>query len=467
MKIRAHGLTRALVLAGIVGLCPVACNSDNGGGSANGGSQSTGGSTKPAGSGGSASGGTTTVNGSGGATSPSGSGGVGSGGTKSGGSTGSGGSAGGSPGSGGSSSGGATGSGGAAGTPGSGGSTAAGGKSGTGGVSVDGGQDAAAGGAGATGSGGANSGGTTSANGGAGATGNGGANSGGTTGANGGAGGGTSVACPATVLKSGDTTVTLQSGGLSRTYILHVPSAYKGTAAVPLIVDYHPIMGTATGEEGSSPFKAVTDPEGVITAYPQGQPSPLNNGAAWDVGPCCVANVDDVAFSKAIIADVESKACIDTKRIYAVGFSMGGGMSHYIACKAADVFAAVAPAAFDLLKGSAPKGNADDCKPARPIPVLSFRGTADGTALYAGGDSSVVPGMPITFLGAKACWEKWASINGCTDTPTYPTAGSTFQCSYYKQCKDDVQVGVCVNTGGHAYGDGTIGWKFLKQFTLP
>jgi polyhydroxybutyrate depolymerase len=181
-----------------------------------------------------------------------------------------------------------------------------------------------------------------------------------------------------------------------------------------------------------------------------------------------VANVDDVAFSKAIIADVESKACIDTKRIYAVGFSMGGGMSHYIACKAADTFAAVAPAAFDLLKGSAPKGNADDCKPARPIPVLSFRGTQDSTALYAGGDSSVVPGMPITFLGAKACWEKWASINGCTDTPTYPTAsGSAFQCAYYKQCQAEVQVGVCVNTGGHAYGDGAIGWKFLKQFTLP
>jgi polyhydroxybutyrate depolymerase len=270
------------------------------------------------------------------------------------------------------------------------------------------------------------------------------------------------------VLKSGDTTETVQS----RNFILHVPSAYKGTTAVPLIVDFHPITGTDTAEESSSPFKAVTDPEGVITAYPQGKSGPM--GAAWNVGPCCVADVDDVGFAKAIVTYVESKACIDTKRIYAVGFSMGGGMSHYIACQAADVFAAVAPAAFDLLKGSSttsPKGNADDCKPARKIPVLSFRGTADSTALYNGGDSSVVSGMPINFLGAKACWQKWASINGCTDTPTYPTAsGSSWsdsQCSYYKQCEDGVQVGVCVNTGGHGYGDGTIGWKFLKQFTLP
>lgn len=444
MKIRAHGLSRDLVLAGVATLCLVACQSDGGGvtnPSGSGGSSVAG---HGGSSGGATSGGTTSTSSggavsSGGATGGAGS--AGSGGNKSsGGSTGPGGNVGGTQASAGS--GGTTSSGGTAGTSGSGGSASTGGRSGTGGAQPP--------------------------SGGAGGSGSGGTSSGGTTGGSGGAGGGTSVSCPSSVLKAGDTTVKLQSGGLSREYILHVPTAYKGTAAVPFIVDFHPIMGTDTGEAGSSPFKVVTDPEGVITAYPQGQPSPLNNGAAWDVGPCCVANVDDVAFAKAIVADVKSKACIDTKRIYAVGFSMGGGMSHYIACKAADVFAAVAPAAFDLLKGAAPSGNADDCKPARPIPVLSFRGTGDSTALYAGGLSSVVPGMSITFLGAKACWEKWGSINNCTGTPAYPTAsGSAFQCSYYKKCDANVQVGVCVNNGGHAYGDGTIGWNFLKQFTLP
>ncbi len=258
----------------------------------------------------------------------------------------------------------------------------------------------------------------------------------------------------------------MQVGSLSRTYILHVPTAYKGTTAVPLIVDFHPIGGSDSGEETSSPFKAVTDPEGVVTAYPQGESSP-NMGAAWDVGPCC-DTADDVSFAKALVTQVETKACIDTKRVYAVGFSMGGGMSHYIACKAADVFAAVSPASFDLLTGSAPAGNADDCKPSRPIPELSFRGTGDTIAIYGGGYSSLVTGMPITFLGAQACWKKWASIDGCTDTPAYPTVnGSTWECSYYKQCQANVQVGICINNGGHEYGDGTIGWTFLKQFTLP
>ena len=33
--------------------------------------------------------------------------------------------------------------------------------------------------------------------------------------------------------------------------------------------------------------------------------------------------------------------------------------------------------------------------------MISFRGTADTLVPYAGGSSSVVPGMPVTFLGAE------------------------------------------------------------------
>ena len=159
-------------------------------------------------------------------------------------------------------------------------------------------------------------------------------------------------------------------GSTSRTYILHVPSAYKGTTAVPLVVDFHPLGGSGSSEEGSSPYKGQTDPEGVVTAYPNGLSGP--SGGAWNVGPCCVANVDDVAFARALVAQVETKACIDTKRVYAVGFSMGGGMSHYVACHAADLFAAVAPASFDLLKE-----NEAGCTPPRPIAEISFRSSND------------------------------------------------------------------------------------------
>jgi polyhydroxybutyrate depolymerase len=173
-----------------------------------------------------------------------------------------------------------------------------------------------------------------------------------------------------------------------------------------------------------------------------------------------VKNTDDVAFVKAMVAEIQETACIDPKRIYAVGFSMGGGMSHYLACHAADVFAAVAPAAFDLLKE-----NVDDCKPSRPITVISFRGTSDPIVPYAGGYSSVVQGMPITFLGAKSTLEQWGKINGCTGSPSAENAQG---CSTFSNCEGGVEVALCTKQGGsHEPGNASVGWPVLKRHVMP
>ena len=246
-------------------------------------------------------------------------------------------------------------------------------------------------------------------------------------------------------------------GGKDRTYTLHVPSAYKGDAAVPFIIDFHGIGGNGSGERTSSTYPKTVDAEGVVMAFPDGASGP--GGNAWNVGPCCVDNVDDVAFAKAMVTDVAKVACVDPKRLYAVGFSMGGGMSHYIACHGADVFAAVAPAAFDLLEE-----NVGTCKPPRPITVFFFRGTSDPIVPYAGGASNVVSGHPITFLGAVNTLKKWAEINKCTGTATDSGGG----CQTYSQCDGGVQVTLCTKQGGgHEGGDATKSWPALKKYTLP
>jgi polyhydroxybutyrate depolymerase len=266
------------------------------------------------------------------------------------------------------------------------------------------------------------------------------------------------VTCPTTVLKPGNTDKTLSFGGSNRSYTLHVPSTYNGTKAVPLVVDFHGLGGNGKDESNSSPYPAQTDPDGVVMAFPTGLAGP--GGNAWNVGPCCVKNTDDVAFAKALVTEIEKTACIDTKRVYAVGFSMGGGMSHYLACHAADVFAAVAPAAFDLLKE-----NVDDCKPARPISEITFRSTGDQVVTYAGGASMAVQGMPITFLGAKGTFQKWAQINQCTGAAS---AEDSNGCATYAGCPSGVEVTLCTKQGGtHEAGNAKVGWPALKKHTLP
>jgi polyhydroxybutyrate depolymerase len=259
-------------------------------------------------------------------------------------------------------------------------------------------------------------------------------------------------------LKAGDTTQSVQVGSTNRSYVLHVPSQYTGNTAVPLVLDFHGLSGSGSGERSSSPYPAQTDKEGVIMAFPSGMSGPSGN--AWNVGPCCVANVDDVAFAKALVAQVEKTACIDPKRVYAVGFSMGGGMSHYLACHAADVFAAVAPAAFDLLEE-----NVGGCTPPRPITVIFFRGTSDSIVPYNGGSSAVVSGMPITFLGAVKTFQKWAEVDGCTGSPS---AADSNNCQTYSNCQGGVQVTLCTKQGGgHEAGNASVAWPVLKSHPMP
>lgn len=267
----------------------------------------------------------------------------------------------------------------------------------------------------------------------------------------------TTVTCPSPAVKTGDTTVTLQVGSTSRSYVLHIPAKYDGSKPVPLVLDFHAQNGTGSGERASSPYPAQTDLEGVVMAFPSGLKGP--GGTAWNVGPCCVADVDDEAFARALVAQVKTSACIDPKRVYAVGVATGGGMAYHLACHAADVFAAVAPAAFDLLVETV-----NDCKPSRSITVISFRGTSDPLVPYDGGLSSVVPSMPITFLGAQSTFKKWAEIDQCIDSPS---AEDNNGCSTYSACQGGVEVVLCTKQGGGLEaGNASVAWPVLKRHTL-
>lgn len=263
--------------------------------------------------------------------------------------------------------------------------------------------------------------------------------------------------CPAPALSAGDVSRTVQVGTMSRTYLLHLPPGYAGQARVPLVVDFHGIGQTGASERAGSPYPAALDPAGVVMAFPDGAKGPA--GTAWNVGPCCVAGVDDVAFTRAVIADVSAAACIDPARVYAVGVLTGGGMAHYLGCHAADVVAAVAPAAFDLLAE-----NVTGCTPARPVTEISFRGTADPRVPYDGGASSLVPGMPVTFLGAVGTFQAWSQIDGCSGAASAEDASG---CAHTSGCSAGVEVILCTKQGGgDDPGDPAIAWPVLMRHAL-
>ena len=306
--------------------------------------------------------------------------------------------------------------------------------------------------------------------------------SGGSAGVSAGAGGaGYQAACTTAPLGPGDHMYSIDSkNGLSYQYILSVPKTVDETKPTPLVVHWHALS--------SDPIEArkVTSIDAKVEAARWLAVFPISPDKSWDVGSCCTGTVggqsrDEEVFARELIKDVTSKACVDTHRIYTNGFSNGGMLSQYLACKMTDVFAAAAP------MGSTLTSSKDDCKPSRPIPIFMINGTADPLVGYdapgfAGGIS--VPD-DVQF---------WVDKNQCTGTPeTFLTMGKV-SCKRWTQCAAGSEVSACAVEGmGHcvpgmvkesasncltksiialgAPNDDIDGIQmdidFLKQFTLP
>ena len=268
------------------------------------------------------------------------------------------------------------------------------------------------------------------------------------------------VTCPATIKQPGDSNGTIEHGGHSRAYLLHLPRNYTGQKPVPLIFDFHGYGQPTSSQLRASGFADLSEEHGFAVVYPAGV------GGSWHVNGCCgqaaSEKLDEIAAVRALLDKLESEICIEPKRIYASGISQGGGMAHHVGCLAADVFAAVAPVSSDL--------RTDPCTPARPISELSFRGTADTLSAYEGGPVGP-PGGQYQSIGAKATLERWRMINGCTGMPE---TRDQF-CETYEGCKAGTEVTLCsITGGGHAlytnpasFHLAKYAWAMFERQRLP
>jgi polyhydroxybutyrate depolymerase len=254
--------------------------------------------------------------------------------------------------------------------------------------------------------------------------------------------------CGADQLPAGDHPLSMMFGGVVRSYIARVPVRTNISEPRPLLLDIHGLTSNAAQESAYTAGSAA-EKAGYFLVFPEGLE------ASWNAGDCCggsaAKNVDDVGYLVALVGEVARQLCVDKKRVYATGMSNGGFMSHRLACEAANVFAAVAPVAGML--GIPPA----TCKPSRPVPVLHFHGKADAIVPYEGG--GIVGVHP--FRSARASFEAWAKIDGCTGPPTNTFSGTATTCETYAQCNGGVEVTLCSSTGATHCWPGVATCPFL------
>jgi polyhydroxybutyrate depolymerase len=190
-----------------------------------------------------------------------------------------------------------------------------------------------------------------------------------------------------------DETISIEFDGRERRYHLFIPGGFPETQA-PLVVDIHPALSTPDDQEALSGMRVKAAEEGFIVAQPAGQ------FRSWDI---ITGNGEDVAFIRAVVADVQARTPIDSDRIYASGMSNGGGLTDQLACTAGDLFAAVAPVAGWYVPSV-------ECADDAVIPVMAFHGTADLVVPYSG--------MGLFFVDVEEWAADWAVRNGCDPDPT-------------------------------------------------
>lgn len=208
-----------------------------------------------------------------------------------------------------------------------------------------------------------------------------------------------------------------------RTYELRLPRGYAGRPT-PVVVAVHGFthdaqrMRALTSPDGNpshpDSLESLADREGFALVYPNGTPLGELPGRAWNAGgglngyaavasPCVEKGVDDVAFFRELLADLDGQMAVDDKRVYVAGISNGAAMAHRLAMELSDRIAAVA-----CVAGANQHAAAALVRPAKPVPVLQIHGTRDPIWPYAGG---TLPGVG-RMLSVADSVATWAQANG-------------------------------------------------------
>ena len=202
----------------------------------------------------------------------------------------------------------------------------------------------------------------------------GGAGSVGGTGGTGGTGGGTP--CNA---QTGTTCQSLVSNGVTRSYLLHVPSNFqKNTGA--LVIVLHGSGSSGLSMEATSDFSTLADQDGFAVAYPDG----LLNATIGQTDWAYFSNdfTDDVGFFRQLIGALQASVAPDPKRIYVAGHSAGAFMAHRLGVEVSDLVAGIGS-----VEGAIASNGNPPVVPAAvgPVSVVMLHGDQDQTVLYCGG----------------------------------------------------------------------------------
>lgn len=247
----------------------------------------------------------------------------------------------------------------------------------------------------------------------------------------------------------------VMAGGMERTFVYHVPKKLKGR---PKLIMGYPgtkmtagLMQVFTGHE----FDELADrDENAIIVYLQGYKSNWNDCRKVAPYPSKKLNIDDVAFTKEVIAYFVKKYDIEEKEVFAVGFSNGGGMVMKLAKLKPEWFKG-----FAVIGTNLPEDSNNDCTAVnQPVSLIYINGEEDPIVPFKGGrvtldgeDFGIVKSAEETFnywLEVSKCNRKEDNVKVFYD-PKSPQKATAYLYNYSSSTTGKQICFIRIVNGGH------------------
>ncbi len=261
---------------------------------------------------------------------------------------------------------------------------------------------------------------------------------------------------------------TMTVGSATRSYYKYLPANYQITENLPVVFILHGLGGNAQ-QMTLAGFAQISDTARIIAIYPDGLPNAFGQ-TAWNNGTLASSTADDITFFHKMMDKMILEQNAIPSRIYVTGFSMGGIMTHHLACAMNNRIAAIGPMA-----GTMSTSDISSCTPAYKTPVIHLHGTADGTVPYAG---TALPSLSLV----SETMTFWRNVHGCSSTadstqmPNTAADGITVDRFVYDNCDPLTSVELWrFNGADHIYlyepvNDITEAkeiWRFFLQWQHP
>jgi polyhydroxybutyrate depolymerase len=288
------------------------------------------------------------------------------------------------------------------------------------------------------------------------------------------------LVCAAQAQKGKFTTLTTTWNKLTRTYSVYVPPVLQENPALVMAlhgtqvaVQSNPPLTVCTKNMG---WDALADANGFllicpISSYVPGGPDggrfyweSYGRLADFPVAP------DDAGFLRSLVVAMEKPASsggfgVNPARVFVMGFSSGGMMTHRMCIANADVVAACAPVSGPLWVGN-PKIVIPS--PSQPVSIMELHGDVDPTVPYCGGLFWTYAHGKIPVPSVDVDLDYWLNADGLVPNQTPLCSNGSPSANVFgldfKSTDGKTEVQFVRELGlGHAYNTWTAAstWEFF------